>query len=420
MTTIAVAEGLPAIGLRASKVAPIIVASDGEAQSVGALVIGRMLAGPSGAMRLVSVLKPMPAFPDSGMAYTTDIDQARRGDLHRHVLIQTGRVFDTPMRPEILSGDPAAEIARLAHEADASLIVCGLGRHNVVDRILGDETALRLVRIADAPVLAVPMDAREAPASILVACDFSETSLRAARLAVALAAPGATIYLAHVAPAEARYEWDGWGKAYKQDAFDALRKMKSQLRPAENTIVQTLLLEGDPATELMRFGHNAHVDLIATGSHGHGFVTRMLVGSVATRILRAATCAVLTVPHAAVMTDARTMVVPPLGHSMPRSDWGAALSDFSSRNAGRLTLLEVDDAEIGAQAQEFDYPFRGATYDRNDDRISLMFGNVGGTMHLTRGIADPSSVDLLTESDGRDVALRIGHGKGQTLLTFVG
>jgi hypothetical protein len=129
---------------------------------------------------------------------------------------------------------------------------------------------------------------------------------------------------------------------------------------------------------------------------------------------------VLTVPHAAVMTDARTMVVPPLGHSMPRSDWGAALSDFSSRNAGRLTLLEVDDAEIGAQAQEFDYPFRGATYDRNDDRISLMFGNVGGTMHLTRGIADPSSVDLLTESDGRDVALRIGHGKGQTLLTFVG
>jgi nucleotide-binding universal stress UspA family protein len=420
MTTIAAAEGLPAIGIRASKLAPVIVATDGEAQSIGALVVGRMLAGPSDAMRLVSVLRPMPSFPDSGAAHTTDIDRTRRGDLHRHVLTQTGRVYDVPVRPEVLSGDPASTIARLAHESNASLIVCGLGRHNVVDRILGDETALRLVRVADVPVLAVPAAMREAPRSILVACDFSETSLRAARLAIALAAPDATIYLAHVAPVEARYEWDGWGKAYKQDAFDAIRKVKSQLRPADDTIVQTLLLEGDPAAEVMRFAHNAHVDMIATGSHGHGFVTRMLVGSVATRILRAATCAVLTVPHAAVMTDARTMVVPPLGHSMPRCDWASVLADFSARNAARRTLLEVDDAEIGAQAQEFDYPIRGATYDHNDRRISLMFGNERGTLHLTRGIADPSSVDLLTDSGGRDVALRIAHGKGQTLLTFVG
>jgi hypothetical protein len=30
------------------------------------------------------------------------------------------------------------------------------------------------------------------------------------------------------------------------------------------------------------------------------------------------------------------------------------------------------------------------------------------------------SVDVLTEQNGRDIALRIAHGKGQTLVTFVG
>jgi nucleotide-binding universal stress UspA family protein len=63
----------------------------------------------------------------------------------------------------------------------------------------------------------------------------------------------------------------------------------------DHTIVQPIMLQGDPATELLRFGVNVHADLIATGSHGHGFVARLLVGSVATRIVRASTCSVLTV-----------------------------------------------------------------------------------------------------------------------------
>jgi hypothetical protein len=49
-----------------------------------------------------------------------------------------------------------------------------------------------------------------------------------------------------------------------------------------------------------------------------------------------------------------------------------------------------------------------------------MFGADAGATHLTRGIVDPASVDLLTSENGEDIALRIGHGKGQTLLTFVG
>jgi nucleotide-binding universal stress UspA family protein len=272
------------------------------------------------------------------------------------------------------------------------------------------------------PVLAAASGMDRAPARIVVACDFSETSLRAARLAVELAAPGASVWLAHVAPRDAaRYEWDGWGKAYRQDALDLLMKTRDQLRPPADMNIQTVMLQGDAATELLAFAGSVQADLIATGSHGHGFVARLLIGSIATRILRTSTISVLTVPHAAVMTDSRMMATAPIGEHVDRKDWAAMLADFSRRNQGRLALLEVDDAEIGAQAQELDYPFRGAAYDHNDRRVSIMLGDDEGVgHHLTRGIARPSSIAVLRGQSGKDLALRVSHGTGQTLLTFVG
>jgi hypothetical protein len=107
---------------------------------------------------------------------------------------------------------------------------------------------------------------------------------------------------------------------------------------------------------------------------------------------------------------------------IPRDDWSEALVTFSRRNAGRRTLLEVDDAEMGAQAQEFDYPFQGAVFDHHHQRVTIMFGgdDFGDGHHLTRGIAKPKEVNVLTDENARDIALRIAHGNGQTLMTFVG
>jgi nucleotide-binding universal stress UspA family protein len=422
MTMLLTADRRPALGIRASTTAPVIVATDGKTQSDGALLLGQLLAGADDVLRVVSVLRTAPLVPDVGVAMTTDIDRTRRADLREAALRQCARQLGSPFPVEMHDGDPARTVARLAHDAGASVIVCGLGRHHVVDRLLGDETALRFVRLADVPVLAVAENVDGAPSGIVVACDFSETSLRAARFAAMIAAPAATIYLVHVAPRFSSDEPDDWGRRYEDDAQDALRRTKQEMRFEDKTIVQPILLQGDTVTELLRFAVSVKADLIATGSHGHGFVARMLVGSVATRIVRASTCSVLTVPHAAVLTDARTAVVPPLGRSVPRDDWDAALAEFTKRNAGRRSLLEVDDVEIGAQAQEFDYQFRGAAFDHNDGRVTLMFGgdDFANGHHLTRGIGRPTAVNVLSEPGGRDIALRVAHGKGQTLLTFVG
>lgn len=48
-----------------------------------------------------------------------------------------------------------------------------------------------------------------------------------------------------------------------------------------------------------------------------------------------------------------------------------------------------------------------------------MVGDFKGTArHLTRGIGDVKSIEILRDATGRDWILRIAHGAGQTILTF--
>jgi len=423
MGTLTLETTRPELGVRAAKTSPVIVATDGRDQSDAALIAGGLLANPENGLRVITVLKPMPIVsPEAQLPVSPDVEASRRAEAKRAVKEQLTRVWDVPgnLEVEVYDGDPATMIANAAHDSNASMIVSGLGRHRVMDRLFGDETALRLIRVSAVPVLAVGGQFTAAPARIVVAIDFSETRLRAARLAIELAAPGATIYIAHVAPRDATlYDWNGWGSSYKQDAGEALQQMREQLRIPKDMIVQRVLLQGDPATEILAFAASVNADLIATGSHGHGFVARMLIGSVTTRILRCSTCSVLTVPHAAAMTRMRTTVEPPVIKTLDRPDWTLQLDEFTRRNVGRRGVLEVDDPELGAQAQEHDYPFLGATYDRHDGRVELMLGELGDVgHHLTRSIGSVSSIDVLSNERGRNLALRIAHGAGQTLLTF--
>jgi nucleotide-binding universal stress UspA family protein len=415
---------LPEVGIRALKAAPVIIATDGREQSDPALTTGRILAGDGdGALRVVTVVRPLPLVsPEASIPHSVEGDVVRRAEQKHAVLEQMRRVWgdESQLDVEVYDGDAATGIADLAHESNASLIVAGLGRHRVMDRLFGDETALRLIRLSGVPILAVAPGLTHAPQRIVVAVDFTETSLRAARMSIELASREATIYLTHVIPRDATtYNWDNSTSTYREDAGYALRKVLDQLHVPDDMSVQRVLLHGDPATELLAFAASVHADLIATGSHGYGFVARMLVGSVTTRILRCATCSVLTVPHLAAMTRARTSAEPPVRAVLERPTWATELHAFSRRNMGRRGVLEMDDPEIGAQAQENDYPFLGATFDQHDKRVELMFGELGDVRrHLTRSIGGPSGIDVMKDDRGRDLALRVVHGAGQTLLTF--
>jgi nucleotide-binding universal stress UspA family protein len=69
-----------------------------------------------------------------------------------------------------------------------------------------------------------------------------------------------------------------------------------QIRPANPSIpVAHVILEGDPATEIVRHAADAGVDVIVLGTHGRTGVERLLMGSVAEKVMREAPCSVLVV-----------------------------------------------------------------------------------------------------------------------------
>ncbi|MEP6491733.1 MAG: universal stress protein [bacterium] len=300
------AHTLPELGVRATHASPIIIATDGRAQSDSALVIGRLLADTPNSLRLVSVIKTMPVIPETSIAVSADFELVRRAGIEAEIITQVHRAWNDDTDFEVCDGDPAAVISQMAHESGATMIVAGLGRHRVADRIFGDETALRLIRMSDVPVFAAAKGVTQAPRRIVVAIDFTETSLRAARMALEVGSFHSTVYLVHVAPRRNSLpDWEGWGTAYKQDAAESLKKTRSQLHVPDDMTIHDVLLQGDPGTELLSFATSVDADLIATGSHGDGFITRMLIGSVTTQIVRGSTCSVLTVPYTAVMTPGR-------------------------------------------------------------------------------------------------------------------
>jgi nucleotide-binding universal stress UspA family protein len=74
------------------------------------------------------------------------------------------------------------------------------------------------------------------------------------------------------------------------------REQLEQIRPVDARIaVRHVLLSGDPATEIVNFARDAGMDLIVMGTHGRTGAERLLMGSVAEKVLGGSPCSVLVV-----------------------------------------------------------------------------------------------------------------------------
>jgi nucleotide-binding universal stress UspA family protein len=74
------------------------------------------------------------------------------------------------------------------------------------------------------------------------------------------------------------------------------RDLLEQIRPLDpNIVVNHVFLEGDPATQIVRYARESASDMIVMGTHGRTGMERLLLGSVAEKVLRDATCTVMVV-----------------------------------------------------------------------------------------------------------------------------
>jgi nucleotide-binding universal stress UspA family protein len=129
---------------------------------------------------------------------------------------------------------------------------------------------------------------------IVYPTDFSSYSNQAYFHAVALAQNhGASLTVLFVYTPDMTAPGTSGDPAYARAYW---KSQLEQIRPVDPRItVRHVFLEGDPADEIVRYGREAGADLIVMGTHGRTGLERLLLGSVAEKVLRDAACSVLVV-----------------------------------------------------------------------------------------------------------------------------
>lgn len=280
----------------------ILIATDGTHDSDGSVRVGLALARRDGLpAELLSVVEPVPLYDTDAIAIPDPDRLLRVARETRETALQAQRDRTHPGTREwaytIEVGNRVDTIASVAEQTGASLIVMGIGAHGVAARLFQRETALRVIRVARTPVLAVPEYAWGVPHSALAAIDFTTSSEHAARAALDLLAGEGTLYLAHVAPRVPVPQGDSrsWDEEM-EGVVPRLEEVARRLDVPPGIRVEYVSLHGEPSHELLAFAEEQQIDLLAAGAHGRTVLGRLVLGSVSTKLVRHAQCWVLVAP----------------------------------------------------------------------------------------------------------------------------
>jgi nucleotide-binding universal stress UspA family protein len=86
--------------------------------------------------------------------------------------------------------------------------------------------------------------------------------------------------------------WEGIGDMLREEGEEVLEVVESM---AEGRVpVETRIMEGSPSRKIVRYAEQEGCDLITMGTHGRGGIDRLLLGSVAERVIRSSDIPVLT------------------------------------------------------------------------------------------------------------------------------
>jgi nucleotide-binding universal stress UspA family protein len=139
------------------------------------------------------------------------------------------------------------------------------------------------------------------PQTILYPTDYGPTSQAALSSAVELAQQyGSRLIVLHVVETLGP-EMVSYGEAEFRPQPESFRKsLWQELHQKVSTIpreipVEYVLSDGDPTTTILEATDRYHCDFIVMGSHGRTGLNRLLIGSVAEKVVRLAPCPVLVV-----------------------------------------------------------------------------------------------------------------------------
>mgnify|MGYP006302014457 CR=1 FL=1 len=95
--------------------------------------------------------------------------------------------------------------------------------------------------------------------------------------------------------------WDGVTEMLREEGELALSEFTER---AVGVPVETAIRDGNPSGEIVAYAREHGCDSVVMGTHGRGGIDRLLLGSVAERVVRAAPVPVVTVPISDAEVDA--------------------------------------------------------------------------------------------------------------------
>jgi len=137
----------------------------------------------------------------------------------------------------------------------------------------------------------------------VVALDFSSVSEKQLEVIGRLTREDRHIYLLHVAEPNPDFVGFDTGPDVVRDQMaqqfhrehEEVQAMAQRLRD-DGHQATALLVQGPTVDTILRQAEKLEADLIVVGSHGHGAMFDMLVGSISAEVIRRSTIPVLVVP----------------------------------------------------------------------------------------------------------------------------
>jgi nucleotide-binding universal stress UspA family protein len=281
----------------------VLVGIDGSVESRRALEVGARLAE-----RGRAELVPVYAVPDLWLAGGLNDTPVVQPEVYE-LLVRDARDqverFLRDVLPgvhatlDVRTGFAATAIAEAARKRRTELVVLGGKHHTALARGLGRSTAHYLVRSLNVPLLVVGASA-QAVTHVLASVDLSEASrpvLEAAERWAKLL--GAEVRVMHVVePPHPFYlpmspiDQTNYDQR-SREMFETLMERFPRI-PVSNRIVRTGIASEVLAAEATTWP--AH--LVIVGSHGKGWVDRLLMGSTTEHLLNALPTSILVIPTA--------------------------------------------------------------------------------------------------------------------------
>lgn len=282
---------------------PIVVGIDGSREAAQAATFARQFAQVAGTSCHVVHAAADPwmaggatARPDAILRYQHALEDRARAELLERLrgtsITESGEDF------VVRFGRPVRILQQFVDEVGAELVVLGGKRHAALERWFGGTTALNSVRALEVPVLVV----RHPPARlerVLAAVDVSAAAGPTIAVAERLAGVfGAALRVISAVepipptvqgpPVDATAYYAMWEEVVRREVWPLIRTPDTQ----------AVVCHGPAVEAIEREAASWPADLLVVGSHGKGWVDRLLLGTLTESLLNRLPTSLLVVPVA--------------------------------------------------------------------------------------------------------------------------